>query len=197
MTPEQTLYAKLRDVYTARNSRYPSDLTIPIPNIRPSDTNGLEKSIVAYVNAFGWQAERVKVRGTLKDNRVTFENTAGMYRTIGSIGYIPGTGQKGSADLSATIPLLRSNGYGVKVAIEVKWGKDRIRTDQVEYKKQIEQSGGVSLIVKVWADFFEWFHANADFSKVSDPIFPKPRKKIKDPDGLFNWWDGVEPITEL
>jgi hypothetical protein len=193
MTPTQHLTAKLKEVYTEKHKHYPDGLTVPLPNFRPTSTNGLEQSIVAYINAYGWQAERVKVRGTLKDNRITFENTAGMYRTIGSIGYIPGTGQKGTADISATIPLLRSNGYGVKIAIEVKWGKDRIRPDQVEYKKQIEQSGGISLIVKTWDDFYEWFHANADFTKEAQPIFKRAKKKSPDT-GMFEWWDGVDTI---
>ena len=39
---------------------------------------------------------------------------------------------KGSADISATIPLKVSNGFGVRCAIEAEMGKDRIRPEQLE-----------------------------------------------------------------
>ena len=154
-------------LFRAAHPGYPMHLPMKC-NITPNSTNGLEKCIVWWIRSHGWQAERVKVMGRPIDNRKTVTDVVGIQRTIGSVQYIKSTGQKGSADISATIPLKVSNGYGVKCAIEVKWGKDRIRPDQLEYKRQIEAAGGVYIIVKTWDDFLAWFNYIADFTRARD-----------------------------
>ena len=170
--PIQLRYERLFRMYHAA---YPEHLTVKC-TLSPDSTNGLEKSIVWWIRSHGWQAERVKVMGRPIDNRKTYTDVIGFQRTVGSINYIPTSGQKGSADISATIPLKVSNGFGVKCAIEVKCGKDRIRPEQIEYKRQIEASGGVYVIVKEWADFIKWFNCIADFSRSVD-TFPAKVKK--------------------
>lgn len=151
----------------AAHPAYPARLQMKC-NISPNTTNGLEKCIVWWIRSHGWQAERVKVMGRPIDNRRVVTNVIGIQHVIGSVQYIRSTGQKGSADISATIPLKVSNGYGVKCAIEVKWGKDRIRPDQIEYKREIEAAGGVYVIIKTWEGFILWFELIADFTRARD-----------------------------
>jgi len=85
------------------------------------------------------------------DNRKTYTDVIGRTKTIGSTKYIPTSGTKGSADISATI-----NGRSVK--IEVKWKADRQSKDQKAYQEQVERAGGVYYIAKDFDSFYAWFN---------------------------------------
>jgi hypothetical protein len=74
----------------------------------------------------------------------------GIRRTVGSLTWIPGTGTKGSADISATI-------QGRSVKIEIKIGRDRQSQAQLDYQADIERAGGIYVIIKTLEDFFQWF----------------------------------------
>jgi hypothetical protein len=89
--------------------------------------------------------------GRMLDNRKTYTDVIGRTKTIGSTKYIPTTGTKGSADISATI-----NGRSVK--IEVKYGKDRQLKDQKTYQEQVERAGGVYYIAKDFDSFYAWLN---------------------------------------
>jgi hypothetical protein len=84
------------------------------------------------------------------DGRKQVTDVIGRTKTIGTAKYIPTTGTKGSADISATI-----NGKSVK--IEVKIGKDRQSQDQIQYQQRTEQAGGIYLIAKDFQGFYEWY----------------------------------------
>jgi hypothetical protein len=84
------------------------------------------------------------------DNRKTYTDVIGRTKTIGSTKYIPTTGTKGSADISATIA-------GKSVKIEVKIGKDRQSEHQKVYQDQIENAGGDYFIAKDFDSFYNWF----------------------------------------
>ena len=112
-----------------------------------SSANALTRSVLAFINMSGYQAERI--------------NTTGMYRQGAKLKvgegtrqmpgkWTKGTGTKGSADISATI-----NGRSVK--LEIKYGKDRQSDDQIRYQEMIEKAGGVYLIVNNFDDFILWF----------------------------------------
>lgn len=45
--------------------------------------------------------------------------------------------------------------YGIAVAIEVKWGKDKMSSDQLKIKAEIERTGGVYIIARTWEQFVE------------------------------------------
>jgi hypothetical protein len=59
--------------------------------------------------------------------------------------------QKGSADLSATI-----NGRSVK--IEVKIGRDKQSEFQKKYQEQIEQAGGIYVIIRSFSEFLNFYY---------------------------------------
>jgi len=98
----------------------------------------------------GGQAERINSTGRYLDKTKTFEDVTGKVRTIGSGQWIPTSGVKGTADVSATI-------RGRSVKIEVKM-KDKQSDDQKRYQQAVEAAGGVYLIVRSFTEFLEWYN---------------------------------------
>jgi hypothetical protein len=123
---------------------------LPKFEYNPNSANGLTKCICDFITFMGYQAERINTMGRMLDNRKTVTDVLGRTKTIGSTKYIPTTGTKGSADISATIA-------GKSVKIEVKINKDRQSEHQKAYQEQIEKAGGVYLIIKDFDSFFYWF----------------------------------------
>ena len=107
--------------------------------------NGLTKAIIDWLKLNGWQAERINVTGRPLDKTQVVQNTLGQKYRIGSIEWLPSTGQKGSADISATI-------RGQSVKIEVKM-KDRQSEAQKEYQRQVEAAGGQYWLVRSFDEF--------------------------------------------
>ena len=114
--------------------------------------NGLTKCIIKYIKLTGGQAERINTMGRVIDDSRVVENCLGHRYKIGSSKYIPGTGTKGSADISATIK-------GRAVKIEVKWGKDRQSEAQKVYQANVEMAGGVYYIARTFDEFYKWYNA--------------------------------------
>ena len=105
--------------------------------------NALTKSVIAFLQFNGCQAERINTMGVYRKK----------YRTDGvAIGgqWTKGTGTPGSADISATIK-------GRSVKIEIKYGKDRQSQAQKDYQKAIEEAGGTYIIVKTFADMVKFY----------------------------------------
>lgn len=132
--------------------RYPSfpDYARVTPNYTDKTANGLTKCIIHFIQLTGGQAERINCTGRAIDNRKTYTDTLGRCRTIGSVAYIKTTGQRGTADISATIK-------GKSVKIEVKIGNDRQSDAQKQYQKSIEASGGIYIIAKTFEQFYNWY----------------------------------------
>jgi hypothetical protein len=131
---------------------YPNipDHGLKIPKYSDKTANGLTKCILDFLNFSGWQAERINTMGRMIDNRKTVTDVIGRSKTIGSANYIPTTGTKGSADISATIK-------GRSVKVEVKIGKDRQSEDQKRYQGKIEGSGGVYFIARNFESFYDFY----------------------------------------
>jgi hypothetical protein len=143
----------LRQLKLAKTKEmYPNVPDIALPKIEYNDrsANGLTKCVVDFLNLSGHQAERINTMGRMIDNRKQVTDVIGRTKTIGSAKYIPTTGTKGSADISATI-------YGRSVKIEVKYGADRQSQAQKDYQAMIERAGGQYWIVKTFEDFYDKF----------------------------------------
>jgi hypothetical protein len=96
--------------------------------------------------------------GRRVDNTKTVKDVLGFTRVVGSVSWQKGTGTKGSADISATIPMVVNNmKVGVSVKIEVKYGKDRQSEDQKKYEHSINEAGGIYVIARNIDDFIEWY----------------------------------------
>jgi hypothetical protein len=143
----------LRQLKLAKTKEmYPNVPDIALPKIEYNDksANGLTKCVVDFLNLSGHQAERINTMGRMIDNRKQVTDVIGRTKTIGSAKYIPTTGTKGSADISATI-------FGRSVKIEVKYAKDRQSQAQKDYQAMIERAGGQYWIVKTFEDFYDKF----------------------------------------
>ena len=118
----------------------------------PTDgsANGLTKLVIKWIELHGGQAERINTMGRMVDKRKVVTDVLGRQSMIGSMQYIPTTGTKGSADISAVI---QSRAY----KIEVKYGKDRQSTVQKAYEQSITSAGGIYLIVRTMDDFVAWW----------------------------------------
>ena len=137
----------------AQRRKYPNvpDHALPKPRYTDKTANGLTKAIIDYLRLQGWQAERINTQGRYIDESKTYVDVLGHARRIGTGKYIPTSGQKGSADISATIT-------GRSVKIEVKM-KDKQTENQKEFQRQIEASGGIYFIARSWKDFIKWYEA--------------------------------------
>ena len=123
-----------------------------------NNTNGLTQCILYFLKYEGCQAERINTTGKFTDNRKIVVDAVGFQREIGSKSWQKGTGTKGSADISATIPVsIHGVMVGLSVKIEVKFGKDRQSIEQKKYEQSINDAGGVYMIVKDMDSFIEWY----------------------------------------
>ena len=118
----------------------------------PSDStaNGLTRLVIKWIELHGFQAERINTMGRMVDGRKVVTDVLGRKGMIGSMSYIPTTGTRGSADISAVI-----NGRAVK--IEIKVGKDRQSAAQKAYEQYITSAGGMYLIVRSMDEFIQWW----------------------------------------
>lgn len=135
--------------------RYPTfpPHAIPGPKYTDRNTNGLTKCIIDFIEFNGYQAERINSTGRQLDNRKTIKDVLGNNRTVGSVKWIKGTGQTGTADISATI-----KGKSIKIEVKCKATKDNYQSDaQKDYQKKIESAGGVYFIARTFQDFYNWY----------------------------------------
>jgi hypothetical protein len=117
---------------------------------RDDTANGLTKCICEFLNLSGCLAERINSTGRYIDRTKTFTDVVGHTRSIGSAKWIPTSGVRGTADISAVI-------RGRSVKIEVKM-KDRQSEDQKRYQERTEAAGGIYLIVRSFAQFYDWYN---------------------------------------
>ena len=100
--------------------------------------NGLTKCVIAWIRLHGGQAERINTMGR-------------PVETSDGVRWLRSTSTIGSADISATIS-------GRSVKIEIKIGTDRQSEAQKKYQQDIENAGGIYLIIKCFDDFYMWWH---------------------------------------
>lgn len=142
---------KLKNLFIERTSilypNYPVGY-IAVPKYNDKTANGLTRCIVDFLNFSGNQAERISNTGRYIDNTEIVTDVLGRSSTIGSGQYIPGTGTKGTADISAIIK-------GRSVKIEVKIGRDRQSEAQKKYEESVNKAGGQYWIAKDFDGFYE------------------------------------------
>ena len=112
--------------------------------------NGLTRCVIDFLRFSGWQAERINCTGRMQDNTKVVTDVLGASRKIGSVQWLPTSGQRGTADISATI-------RGRSVKIEVKM-RDRQSEDQKSYQLQIEKAGGLYWLVRSFDEFYNFYN---------------------------------------
>lgn len=136
-------------------AKYPNmpDHCRPKPKYSDRTTNGLTKCVVDWLRFNGYQAERIAVTGRQIDNREVVSDVIGRQRIIGTTKWIKGSMQTGTADISATI-----KGRSVKIEVKCAATRDSIQSPaQKQYQKEVEQAGGVYLIVRDFQGFYQWY----------------------------------------
>ena len=148
-TPEVVSLERMADADARR--RYPTVPYLAPRRYRDDSANGLTKCIIHFLRLKGHQAERISSTGRPIDRRRTFTDVLGRTRSVGRMEWIPGTGTRGTADISATIA-------GRSVKVEVKVGKDRQSIHQKDYQKEVESAGGLYIIARSFAGFVDWYN---------------------------------------
>ena len=116
--------------------------------IAPKSAAQMEAKIVAFLKLKGHQAETIKTSGNFKEGKKNTVDILGRNRVIGKGKYIPGTGTKGSADVSSTI-------FGLTVKWEVKFSKsDRQSEAQKVYEANVIQAKGFYFVVRTLDEFY-------------------------------------------
>jgi hypothetical protein len=124
-----------------------------------SSANALTKAVIKWIQLHGGQAERINTMGRMIDTRKVVTNVVGQQAMIGSMKYIPTTGTKGSADISAIVKSKITNAV-IPLKIEIKYGKDRQSEAQKIYEYEITKAGGIYLIVRTFDDFVTWWNVH-------------------------------------
>jgi hypothetical protein len=119
-------------------------------NYTDKTANGLTKCIIDFLRFSGWQAERVSNTGRYIDGSKVVTDVIGSKRRIGSGKWIPGSGQKGTADIAATI-------WGRSVKIEIKI-RDSQSVFQKQYQLQVEKAGGLYWLVRSFDEFMNYYN---------------------------------------
>ena len=126
--------------FQATKEKYPS---VPYPKqtkYRDDTANGLTKAVIDWLRLEGWQAERINCIGQ-------------KLHIKGRETWIPSSGQKGTADISATI-----KGRSVKLEIKCAATGDKYQSyEQKLYQKEVERSGGIYGIVRDFEGFYTWY----------------------------------------
>ena len=145
--------SQLRELSIAHSrTRYPDlpEAARCTRNYTDKTANGLTKCIIDFLRFSGHQAERINSTGRYLDNSKVVSDVLGSKRRIGSGKWIRGSGQKGTADISATI-------WGKSVKIEVKM-RDRQSPDQFRYQQTVERAGGCYWLVRSFEDFMKFYN---------------------------------------
>ncbi|HNX44133.1 MAG TPA: hypothetical protein PKI35_06820 [Bacteroidales bacterium] len=151
---KDTAFQALSALYLKENIRkYPSLPYRCVPKWNDCTSNGLTRMIIDFLRLSGHQAERISNTGRMLDGRKIVVDCIGNRRLIGSTAWIPGTGSRGTADISATI-----NGRSAKIEVKCQATKDKQRPAQAEYQKQIEAAGGTYYVAQTFAGFFNWYN---------------------------------------
>lgn len=112
---------------------------------RDQTANELTRSIIAFMEVMGGQAERISNTG----RQITNGN-----RTK----WVYGTGKNGTADLSAIW-----RGRSIKIEVKATKGEKQSE-DQKKYQQAIEQAGGIYIIARSFEGFL------FEFSKVVEGL---------------------------
>lgn len=144
----------LRQLATAYSEMKYRDSTVPA-HCRPSHSfseksaNDLTKAVLGWFEVKGIKAMRQSTEGRYLPGS-TVENVIGQKITQKGK-WIPRSKQGiGQGDIRVLLPP-----HGRTMEIEIKYGKDRQSDAQKKYQEELEQAGGIYLIVKSWDGFIE------------------------------------------
>jgi len=143
---------------------------IPLCKFALTKTNDIERAIVLWFKLHGYKAERVKVQGRKIGSDVVYHNPiTGKVQVIDKAKYIPSSGAKGSADISATCRDKEGGVMSLRIEVKNTYTNDRVRPDQLKYKEEHERSGGTYIVVHTFGELMEWSMDNVYGIDISQP----------------------------
>lgn len=101
----------------------------------PESANSITEGIINMILNDGYSARRINTTGIFREELQQYTRS-GM--------------EPGFSDIIACIA-------GMYVAIEVKFKRDRMRTGQQIFQKEVEQAGGIYVVIKTWEQWQEWY----------------------------------------
>ena len=108
-----------------------------------SPANSLTDAIRDYCHLLGCATARINTTGI-------YDQALGKYRFAGST--------KGVEDIDVSLPvIIHSVPACIKIAVEVKIGKDRQREDQIIRQSKLEKAGAHYIIAKTFNEFKQDF----------------------------------------
>jgi hypothetical protein len=110
----------------------------------PATTANITTAIINRLNADGHYAKRI--------------NNAGVYNVKAGAFRRTRKDQKGISDIIAC--LYGPSHIGRFVAIEIKNTGDRQSPDQIRNQEEVENAGGVYLIIEKLSDFTDWYESS-------------------------------------
>jgi len=123
-----------------------------------SPTNRITAQLIRWFEQEGGTARRVNTSGQ-------WDEKLGRYRPSGM--------RRGFEDVDGTYPIF-INGIkiGIKIACEVKIGKDKMSDDQLTRKAELEAAGGIYIICKDLEQAIADIHVKVDelYNKLKDSI---------------------------
>jgi len=177
LTPQdRTALRVLYSMMAAESKRKHPDNPYPLAP-KPIDlrkTSQLEGAIEKLFKLYGYNSvRRTHVVGRqLGADTVTYNSITGKRQTLDKAKYIPTTGRTGEADIHGNIvlkdgsPELQRLGLlvscAISLAIEVKnaYTNDRMRPDQVKYKRDFEADGGLYVVFHTITEAMQWVDEN-------------------------------------
>lgn len=112
------------------------------------NANKIESMIMDFLKLSGHHCERTKTTGRMIEGQTIQRGFYGSVKTQSK--WIPGTSTVGSSDLKAIV-------NARFIAIECKYNRDKQSPAQAIYQAQIEQSGGIYMIVTSFEDFYSQY----------------------------------------
>lgn len=110
---------------------------------KQSPTNALTDAVRKYCELKGCSTARINVMGI-------YDEQKGKYRTSGAT--------RGVEDIDVTLPVyIQGIKIGVKVAVEIKYGKDKQSEDQKKREEKLMEAGAHYIIAKTFDQFKEDF----------------------------------------
>jgi hypothetical protein len=106
---------------------------IPRTKYKDSSANDLTKCVIDFLRLKGHYCTRVQSQGQKRGNVMTY-----------------GTTQRGTADVHACI-------NKIHVSLEIKFGKDKQSEVQKQVQQEVEQSGGIYLLIRDFEQFYKFY----------------------------------------
>jgi hypothetical protein len=121
--------------YQKKLEQYPTmpAKAIPRTKYKDSSANDLTKCVIDFLRLKGHYATRIQSQGQKRGNVMTY-----------------GTTQRGTADVHACI-------NKIHVSLEIKYGKDRQSEVQKQVQQEVEQSGGIYLLIRDFEQFYKFY----------------------------------------